>query len=251
MKLNQKASISGVINGHQDLTANYEGGIAFKMDVKSRLYTRVASNLVGEPKFYHEINEADGSVDMNQDKLLLSDILAVAKEDPEFILQLAAYTRNVLNLRTISIILLVEASLLPECKKYIRKYAPQIIQRADELTEATAYLQKKIGHIGNKSAKGSMPSALKRGLADSFHKFDAFQLAKYNRPGFVKLKDVLKITHPKPKNAIESDTFKKLKEDSLPIPETWETVISNWKGHGFQTKKEAWEHVIEKIWVVV
>jgi hypothetical protein len=42
---------------------------------------------------------------------------------------------------------------------------------------------------------------VKNGLARAFQKFNAYQLAKYNRGGrgVITLKDVLNICHPKPK----------------------------------------------------
>lgn len=249
MKLNQSANIQSSIKQHKDLTTNYEDGIAFNLDNKTRLYSRVCSCLYGEPKFYKQIND-DGSVDVNQDKLLLNDILLVSEDDPEFILQLAKYVRNELNLRTISIVLLVEASLIPKCKKYIRKYTPMIVKRADELAEAVAYLQRKIGNLGNKSTKGSIPCGLKKGLADTFNNFDAYALGKYNRKGMVKLKDVLKLVHPKPKNEEQSLLFKRLKEDTLESPETWEVILSNYKEKGFENKKQCWEYIINDIWCI-
>lgn len=240
-KLNKKISTKKLIEDHPDKTENYEGGVAFKMDDKARLYTRVASCLVGEPKFYKNINE-DGTVDINQDKDLIKDLQLVADKDPEFILKLASYARNELYLRTVSIVLLVEASLISKCKPFVRKYIPSIVKRADELAEAVAYLQRKIGHLGNKEKKGSVPSALKRGLADAFNNFNEYELAKYNRKGFVKLKDVLKLVHPKPKDKEQSAIFKRLKEDKLKTPETWEVEIST-KG----SAKENWESIYPKM----
>ena len=241
MKLNLKASIKSAIINHIDITKNHADGIAFKMDAKSRLYTRVASCLVGEPKFYHEWN-IDGTVDVNQDKLLIEEIKTVANTDPEFILQLANYTRNELYLRSISIILLVEASLIADCKPFVRKYTPRIVKRADELSESVAYLQRKIGHLGNKADKGSMPSCLKKGLADAFNNFNAYSLQKYNKGGFVKLKDVLRLVHPKPKDESQSLVFKQLNEDTLPTPNLWETIIS-----GKGSTKEDWESALPEM----
>jgi len=241
MKLDKSASIKSIIYNHPDRTTNYEGGVAFKMPPMERLYTRVASCLIKEHKFYKETDEG-GLVAENQDELLLADIQEVAKTDPEFILKLAEYARNGLNLRSVSIVLLVEASLIPACKPFVRKYAPRIIRRADELAEATAYLQTKVGHLGNKRDKGSMPSALKRGLADAFHNFEEYHFAKYDRDGAVKLKDVLKLVHPKPKDKAQSGLFKRISERTLKVPDTWEVAIST-KG----STKESWEKIAPKM----
>jgi len=38
---------------------NYEGGLAFKLDPITELYTRVATCLVNEPKFYGETGDTE------------------------------------------------------------------------------------------------------------------------------------------------------------------------------------------------
>jgi len=55
----------------------------------------------------------------------------------------------------------------------------------------------------------------------------------------VKLKDVLRICHPKHK-----PLYSKIMNDSLETPETWEVIISNYKDRGFEDKKSAWEYLI-------
>jgi 60 kDa SS-A/Ro ribonucleoprotein len=59
---------------------------------------------------------------------------------------------------------------------------------------------------------------VKRGLARAFTKFDAYQLAKYNRRSRVKLRDVLFLCHAKPKNEQQAATWKNLVEGSLELP---------------------------------
>src|SRR3989442_570480 len=188
-KINRKARRFGLFS-RSDRTVNYEGGIAFTMTPKMELYTRVATALVGEPKFYEPNAEGDRG--------LLQLISTVAKGDPEFILKLAVHCRRDLHLRTIPVVLLVEACR-HESKQFVRRYAPHIVQRPDELTEAIAYWKRLFGDIGDQAEKGMLSNPLKRGLAEAFENFDAYQLAKYDRDGEVKLKDVLKIVHPKPK----------------------------------------------------
>src|SRR2546426_1847480 len=87
-----------------------------------------------------------------------------------------------------------------------------------------------------------LSNPLKRGCDEAFENFDAYQLAKYDRDGEVKLKDVLKIVHPKPKTPERSEIYRLLRERELPIPETWETYISV---HG--STKENWEHILPKM----
>ena len=79
----------------------------------------------------------------------------------------------------------------------------------------------------------------KVGLARAFQKFDAYQLAKWNRDGAVKLRDVLFLVHAKPKDEEQAATWKQLVEGTLPVPDTWEVALS-----GGQDKREAWERLL-------
>lgn len=232
-KLNRKARRFGLFS-RGSATVNHEGGLAFTMTPKMELYSRVATALIGEPKFYEPNAEGD--------KDILRLVATVAAEDPEFILKLAVHCRRDLYLRTVPVVLLVEACHFEASKAFVRRYTPHIIQRPDELTETIAYWKRRHGDIGNQASKGMLSNPLKRGLADAFENFDAYQLAKYDRDGEVKLKDVLKIVHPKPKNAARSEVYRLLKERKLPVPDTWETVIS-----GGGSTKENWEKVIPKM----
>ena len=74
---------------HPKATVNEEGGLAFDTGPKMELYTRVATCLVGEPKFY----DAAGKETLAAIRALIEK---VAKKDPEFILKLAAHVRQAL-----------------------------------------------------------------------------------------------------------------------------------------------------------
>ena len=234
MNPNQKNTIENQIERRTDKTTNYEGGLAFEPSMKLKLYLQVATWLVGEPKFYKDSDD-DGNQYENQDNSIISLIQTVAKQDPQFVLKLAIYARTQLYLRTAPQVMLVECSLINEAKPYVRKAAPKIILRPDELATCVAYLQSKVGNIGNASPSGSMPAALKRGLADAFVNFTEYQLQKYNNlRKSVKLVDVLRLVHPKPKDDKQSDMFKRLIQNNLQTPQTWETIISD-KGSNRQS----------------
>src|SRR5262249_23443803 len=79
------------------------------------------------------------------------------------------------------------------------------------------------------------------GLARAVTKFDAYQLAKYNRESTVKLRDVLFLCHAKPKNAEQAATWKKLVENTLESPDTWEVALSAGKD-----KRETWERLLRE-----
>jgi len=233
-KMNPNPSVPRRIIRRSDLTVNYEGGLAFTATPKTELVLRILTFLVGEPKFY-----GDTVTEIEEIQQLIED---VACEDPEFILKLAAYARNEMYLRSAPIFLLVEAVQYDNVKPFVRKYVPQIVRRADELTETIAYFVAKHGEIG-KNGKASLPNCLKKGLADALHNFDEYQFAKYAREDKeVKLRDVIRLVHPVPFNQEESLLFKHIKERTLATPETWETEIS-----GKGSTKEAWESIIPKM----
>ena len=234
MKFNQRPSIGKEIENHPDLTETHEGGIAFKTDEKTELTLRFLTYLVGEPKFY----TPNASDEAKEIRLLIK---SVSETDPEYLMKLACYARSEMYLRSAPIFLLVESAQYDSVKPYIRKYTPKIVQRADELTETVAYFISKHGEVGARG-KASIPNALKAGLADSFYNFDAYQFAKYDKDGTVKLRDVLRLVHPKPRNEEESTLFKQIKNRELPIPETWETTIS---GNG--STKENWDLIAPKM----
>jgi 60 kDa SS-A/Ro ribonucleoprotein len=87
-----------------------------------------------------------------------------------------------------------------------------VIQRADELGEFVALYWKE--------KKQPLSAVFKRGLAGAFTKFDAYQLAKYDRESVVKLRDVLFLCHAKAKDEAQAALWKKLVENTLESPDT-------------------------------
>jgi len=198
-------------------TTNQEGGEAFIMKPIEQLVQIVTTNLMGEPKFYKDVN-----------KQMNKAIDQVAVSDPEFILKLAAYCRNELYLRTVSIYLLVKAANIVTCKPFVRTYAKNIIKRADEIYEVMSCQLDLFGK--------PIPNSLKKSIADVFPTFDEYQFGKYNRDTGVKFKDVIKLTHIKQ----PSEIIKKILDDKLETPYTWEVELST-KGN----TQEVWNELID------
>ena len=101
------------------------------------------------------------------------------------------------------------------------------IQRVDELTEFVSIYWK----LNKDRAKGRkhapFPAQMKKGLARAFLKFDAYQLAKYDRERDVRLRDVLRLCHAKPDTHERAALWKQLLEGTLPTPDTWEVALSS------------------------
>lgn len=203
------------------VTKNLEGAVAFKMEDDLRLYTRVLTSLVNEDKFYKKGDAHDKAILVN-----------LKKVNPVFAAGLAVYAREVFNLRSIPVMLLAELAELHRGDKLVGRAIERIIQRPDELTEMVAYRLNKYSR--------TLPQQIKKGLARAFTKFDEYQLQKYNKAGDVKLKDVLFMVHPKPKDKEQDKMWKRLINDELKTPETWETKIS-----GKGSTKENWEDMLK------
>ncbi len=108
-----------------------------------------------------------------------------------------------------------------------------IIQRPDELTEFLA--------IYWKDGREKLSAQVKKGLARAFVKFNEYQLAKYNRDGAVKLRDVLFLCHAKPKNEEQAELWKRLVDKTLTAPDTWEVSLSAGKD-----KKETFTRLLSE-----
>ena len=237
---------------------NHEGGVAFQLEPKQELINLTLTSMINEDKFYVSgVDEFKRFTDL---------IFIVSNYDPEFILKLAKYARNEFYMRTAPVVLLAEASMIEDCKPFVRQYAPQIIKRADELTEVIAYWTSAYGSIGS-NGNVPFPNSLKKGVADSFNNFNEYHLTKYDRKGAVTLKDVLRICHPAPKDETQDNLFayladKEYDPDKLPIVKakaklndfdtlndeaiafikennfTWEVLVSK-----FGNFKEVWDSI--------
>jgi len=82
---------------------------------------------------------------------------------------------------------------------------------------------------------------VKKGLAAAFPKFDAYALAKYDRGGPIKLRDVLFLAHAKPHDEAQAEVWKLLIADELTAPDTWEVALSSGAD-----KREAWERLLRE-----
>src|SRR6185369_12747391 len=78
-------------------------------------------------------------------------------------------------------------------------------------------------------ADGRTPLAasVKKGLAAAFTSFDEYALAKYDRSGPVKLRDVLFLCHARPRDAAQAELWKRLAAGELATPDTWEVALSS------------------------
>ncbi|MGH7175395.1 MAG: TROVE domain-containing protein, partial [Minisyncoccia bacterium] len=134
----------------------------------------------------------------------------VAESDnPEDLLILARWVRDPqkgLKLRTTAQIMLTMAAACEKTKQYVRKYAPEIVQRPDEVKQVFAAFRHLFqGGAEGKRHKGTLPHSLRKGLAQAIANFPLYQILKYDggseRPTFM---DVLRMLMSKklPRKAV-------------------------------------------------
>jgi 60 kDa SS-A/Ro ribonucleoprotein len=200
----------------------HEGAHAAALTDEQRLRRSVLAAMLWEDEFYE-----DGET-------ISARIVALAsKLDPEFVAALAIEARSTMNLRHVPLLLLtVLAKTGAGREKLVANTVAAVLQRADEITELVA--------IYWRNGKKPLPAQFKKGLAAAFGKFDAYQLAKYDRPGPVRLRDVLFLTHAKPKAEAQAETWRKLAENELESPDTWEVALS-----GGADKRETFERLLK------
>lgn len=199
----------------------HEGAKACHINPEQQLRRSVMACMLWENEFY-------------EDGELIADRIryTIAKVTPEKVAKIAIDARNKMKIRHVPLLIAREMAHIQGYEKYVSEVLENIIQRPDELTEFLA--------IYWKERKQPLSAQVKKGLAKAFTKFDAYQLAKYNRDGMIKLKDVLFLCHAKPKDTEQEKIWKQLINGTLPVPDTWEVNLSSGKG-----KKETWERLLK------
>nr|XP_057928981.1 telomerase protein component 1 [Doryrhamphus excisus] len=92
--------------------------------------------------------------------------------DPQFVLKVALYTRQELNIRLTANFLLALAANHPATKCHVRRYFCAAIQLPSDWLEVV--------RIYSTCFSRSLPMCLKKAMADKFKQFSEYQLAKYN-----------------------------------------------------------------------
>ena len=200
----------------------HEGAVAQKVDAKRELRRTVLTCLLWEDTFYEKGSDIAGRI-----------AALVARNQPEDVAALACEARDKMQLRHAPLFLVRELARCKGAGTMVADALETVIQRADELGEFVALYWKE--------KKQPLSAGAKRGLARAFRKFDAYQLAKYDRDSEVKLRDVLFLCHAKPKDAEQAAVWKKLVENTLDPPDTWEVALSAGKD-----KRENFERLLRE-----
>jgi len=181
------------------------GGIAASINPEQALRRSVMSCMLWENEFY------EGGQSISE------RIIELCKQvEPDKVAVIALAARTEMHLRHVPLLLARE--LARNNYSRVDMVLDGVIQRADELAEFLAlYWQ---------DGKCPVSHKVRNGLNMALTKFNEYALAKYNRKSKVKLRDVLRVCHPTPKCAEQGQLWKDVINDTLTVPDTWETALS-------------------------
>ena len=136
----------------------------------------------------------------------------VPRVDAAKVAALAVEVRSAMKLRHAPLLLVREMARHASHRSLVAETLVQIIQRADELAEFVA--------IYWTDGRRPLSAQTKKGLAAAFTRFDEYALAKYDRAGVVRLRDVLFLSHARPVGEAQAELWKRLAANQLTTPDT-------------------------------
>jgi 60 kDa SS-A/Ro ribonucleoprotein len=198
----------------------HEGGPAKAITPEQALRRSVLACMLWEDEFYEDGVQIAGRIRE-----------LVPKVDAARVAALAVEAREAMKLRHVPLLLVREMARHATHRSLVAQTLARVIQRADELSEFMA--------IYWADGRAPLSGQVKKGLAAAFTKFDEYALAKYDRAGVVRLRDVLFLCHAKPNDADQAGLWRRLIEGNLFIPDTWEVALS-----GGGDKRAHWERLL-------
>lgn len=186
-------------------TTNRVGTIVPVISAEKQLERMTLAAMLWEKQFY---------LDGKSHAELVQEL--VSKCNPDFVAALALKARTQFKLRHIPLLLTRELARIGKLKA---DDLNAVIQRADEMSEFLSLYWK--------DGKGPISNQVKKGLAKAFVKFNEYQLAKFDKnSATVSLRDVMFLSHAKPSSVDQEALFKRVTNQELVTPDTWETQLS-------------------------
>lgn len=193
----------------------HEGASAKRLTGEQRLRRAVLACMLWEREFYEDGREIADRI--------LEEVRAV---DPAVVRDLAIEARTAFKLRHVPLLLVSALVRVHRREAHADTVLPHVIRRADELGEFVA-VHAWMNGVQPAEVKPVLGAQVKRGLAEAFRSFDRYQFAKYDRKNAaVRLRDVMRLVHPKPKDAHQSATWAMLRDNNLLPPDTWESNLT-------------------------
>lgn len=213
-------------------TTNLAGGEAYAEQPELEFVSTLLTSFVSD-QYYRSADQT-----IERIKELLKSI------DPQFAAKAAIYARNEFGMRSITHVVAGELGIKAKGDPWKRRFYNRVVHRVDDITEILSYYLHAYGK--------PIPNSMKRGLADSFSKFDEYQLAKYRaEKKTISLVDAVNLLRPKPtdKNA---EALAKLVKGELKSTGTWESELTK-AGQEAESeedkqerKRESWEKLVRE-----
>ena len=206
----------------------HEGARAKRFTPEQELKRALMNCLLWEDQFY-------------EDGVAIAERIAklVPAVEPARVAALAIEAREAMKLRHAPLLVVREMARHEKHRAFVADTLARVIQRPDEMTELLAiYWADALGPMQQRKRQ-PVSAQIKKGLARALTKFDAYQLAKYDRDGPVRIRDVLFLVHAKPKDADQEKVWKQLVDGTLTSPDTWEVSLSSGRD-----KRESFERLL-------
>lgn len=190
----------------REYAKNHEGTQVPVISPEAQLRRLVLASMLWEKQFY-----VDGASTADLVKSLVPRVPA------EAVAKLAMQARSEYKLRHMPLLLCRELARIGKLSSTV---LGAVIQRADEMGEfLSLYWAEKRTPISNQ---------VKKGLAAAFNTFSEYQLAKFDKNSAnISIRDVMFLVHPKPNSDEQTQLFKRVANQALVTPDTWETQLSS------------------------
>jgi hypothetical protein len=211
-----RSAVSSPVKSEQTPSGRtHEGAPGFGRDVKSELFLRAISNMVGEDTFYEQAKDRDDRYTQL--------VQHCAVEYPVWTAGLLDWLRNEAHMRSASLVGAAEfvrgrlqyGGDQPLPRKHHttegddslgysiatnRRVIASVLRRADEPGELLAYWTSKYGR--------AIPKPIKRGIEDAIGQlYDEKSLIKYDTGAF-RFGDVIDLVHPAPRDQVQGHLFR-------------------------------------------
>ncbi|HEV2135434.1 MAG TPA: TROVE domain-containing protein [Terracidiphilus sp.] len=203
----------------------HEGAPAKVITFEQALRRSVLSCMLWEGEFYEDGVQIAGRIAELVPRVAAERVAALAIE-----------ARERMKLRHAPLLLVREMARHASHRGLVAETLARVIQRADELSEFVA--------IYWAGGRQPLSAQVKKGLAAAFGKFDEYALAKYDRAGAVRLRDVLFLSHARPADAEQAALWKRLAQNELATPDTWEVALSAAGRAEGADKRRVWERLL-------
>lgn len=205
---------------YQDPARTHEGAQSVTLSAANELRRTAMACLLFENGYYESGQDSATRIRSLIEKVTFEEAA-----------QIAIDAREKMKLRHVPLFIVRELLRKHKGRK-VGDLIARVIQRPDETGELLAM-------YWSDGKDQPLPAQLKIGLARAIKKFSEYQLAKYNKDGAVKLRDVLFLSHARPANEDQAALLKRVAENTLTTPDTWEVALS-----GGADKKEVFERLM-------